>query len=127
MKQREYCASHDIVLMGYRPFVNNSSANRGKDTPDVLRLPEIINIAKRLGDSVTPAQVIVAWALRCGVCIIPKSTNANRIIENMNGAALVDKLTDEDMKTMASLDRHLRTCGHRYYAGRTAEEFWDGE
>jgi len=126
-KQREYCASHDIVMMGYRPLVNNSSPRRGKDTPNVLCLPEIIKIAQRIGDSVTPAQVIIAWALRCGVSVVPKSTNHDRIVENMGGINIVDKLTDDDMKTIASLDKHIRTCGPVYYAGRTAEEFWDGE
>jgi len=126
-KQREYCATHDIALMGYRPLGNNSSPRRGKDTPNILELPEVVAIAKRLGDRVTPAQVAIAWALRCGVIIVPKSTTPARIAENMGGADLVDKLTDEDMKTLATVDRHIRTCGAVYYAGRTAEEFWDGE
>jgi len=124
-KQLEFCKAHDILLMGYRPLGNNSSPRRGKDTPDILKMPEILRIAEKHG--ATAAQVVLAWSLRRGICVIPKSTNPARVVENMKSVEFVDKLDEDDMKVIATLDRHIRTCGAGYYAGRPAEVFWDGE
>jgi len=124
-QQEEFCKAHDMVLMGFRPLGNNSSPRRGKDTPDILRMPEVLRIAEKHG--ATSAQVVLAWSMRRGISVIPKSITPERIKENMGCDAVVDKLDDDDMKAIAALDRHIRTCGPVYYAGRTEEDFWDGE
>jgi len=124
-KQLEFCKAHDILLMGYRPLGNNSSPRRGKDTPNILLMPELVKIAEK--HKATVAQIVLAWSLRRGICVVPKSSNPDRVTENMGCIAFIDKLDDDDIKIISSLDRHIRTCGPVYYCGRTAEEFWDGE
>ena len=123
--QRAFCAAHGIALMGYRPLGNNSSPRRGAATPDVLRLPAVCAVAARHG--ATPAQTVLAWAVRAGVAVVPKSVHPARIAENMASLALVPALDADDLRALDALDAHIRTCGSVYYAGRSESEFWDGE
>ena len=62
------------------------------------------DIAARLG--CTPAQVVLAWHLRLGCSVIPRSTNAGRLAENL--AATRVHLTDDDLRGIAGLE-----TGHR--------------
>lgn len=48
------------------------------------------------------AQVILRWQLQRGIVVIPKSTHKERMSENFN--VFDFQLTDEEMKTIASLD-----------------------
>ena len=123
--QRAFCAAHGIALMGYRPLGNNSSPRRGADTPDVLQLPAVRAVAERHG--ATPAQAVLAWAVRAGVSVVPQSVHPARIAENMASLALADALDDDDIRAIDALDAHIRTCGSVYYVGRSESEFWDGE
>ena len=123
--QRAFCAAHGIALMGYRPLGNNSSPRRGAATPDVLQLPAVRAVAARHG--ATPAQAVLAWAVRCGVAVVAKSARPARIAENMASLALADALDADDLRALDALDAHIRTCGSAYYAGRSESEFWDDE
>jgi diketogulonate reductase-like aldo/keto reductase len=72
---------------------------------ELLAHPVITAIAERLGRS--PAQVVIAWHLRLGNVVIPKSVTPARIEENF---AVFDlHLTDEDLAAIAGLDAGLRT------------------
>ena len=61
--------SRGVQLEGYSPLKTMS-----------LRDPRLLAIAERL--SVTPAQVVLRWHVEHGIVAIPKSTNAERIVEN---------------------------------------------
>lgn len=67
--------------------------------------PAVTEIAKAYG--VTPAQVVLAWHLRQGRIVIPKSVTPARIAENL-GATAVD-LQDRDLDVLDGLDRGMRT------------------
>ena len=47
---------------------------------ELLREPVVAAAAARLG--CTPAQALLAWNLRRGACVVPKSVTAERIEEN---------------------------------------------
>ncbi|PWI13855.1 oxidoreductase [Streptomyces sp. Act143] len=71
----------------------------------VLAEPVLTAIAERYGKS--PAQVVLRWHLQLGNIVIPKSVTPARVREN---AAVFDfALTDEEMTSIAGLDRGLRT------------------
>lgn len=71
----------------------------------VDEVPELVAIAKAHGR--TPSQVALRWNVQTGVITIPKTTRRERLIEN---ADLFDfSLTDAELRTIASLDRHQRT------------------
>lgn len=68
--------------------------------------PAVQSIARRLGKS--PAQVILRWHLQLGCSVIPRSSRAAGLAENLD---LFDfALTEPDMAQLATLDAGVR-CG----------------
>lgn len=95
----DYCESNNIRLQAYCSFgglaINNNS---------LVEDPIVKDISKRY--QVTPAQVLLAWAVQKGVAVIPKSTNEHRIKENIqinfrlsqNDLSLIDSLGSVNCK-----------------------------
>lgn len=84
-----------------------------RDIPDLLEIPEVKAIATRLGK--TPAQILLKWIVKRGVAAIPKSTNADRLRQNL---AIFDfDLTAEDMATLKGLDKGIRICTFDFFPG----------
>ena len=91
---RAYGAEHGIATEAWSPIARGGIA--GDQT--------IESIAQRVGR--TPAQVTLRWHLERGDIIFPKSTHRERMEENF---ALFDfGLSDEDVATIAALDRGER-------------------
>ncbi len=89
-----FCREHGIVVEAWSPIM------KGR----VLQVPELREIGERHGK--TAAQVTLRWNLQNGVVTIPKSVHRERIAEN---ADLFDfELSDDEMATIASLDRGER-------------------
>jgi len=66
---------------------------------------EVINtIAQK--HKATPAQVVLAWAMKLGYAVIPSSTKRENLASNMTAVDL--QLDDQDMANIAALDRHQR-------------------
>ncbi|PJF08679.1 aldo/keto reductase [Pseudorhodobacter sp. MZDSW-24AT] len=55
----------------------------------------------------TPAQVILRWHLQLGCSVIPRSTHAGRLAQNLDVTDF--SLTPEEMTAMATLDAGTRT------------------
>jgi len=107
------CRELGVAVTAYSPLGS-------QDRPPVLRAegernllldPLVTEIAESLG--VTPAQVLIAWALQRGTAVIPKSVNPARLEENFAAAKV--ELGPIDMQRLGSLD-----AGRRYVTG----EFW---
>jgi alcohol dehydrogenase (NADP+) len=81
---------------------------KADDEPVLLEEPAIHEIAD--AHDASPAQVLISWAVHRGTAVIPKSTTPAHIRENLAAADL--DLTEEDMNTIADLDR-----GYRYLEG----------
>lgn len=83
------------------------------NVPELLEIPEINVIATRLNKS--PAQILLKWIIKRGVAAIPKSTNANRLRQNIS---LFDfDLTDDDMETIKKLDKGIRIVNFEFFQG----------
>lgn len=81
--------------------------------PDLLDIPEIIEVAKRIDK--TPAQILLKWIIKRGICAIPKSTNVNRLRQNI---ALFDfDLSDADMEIIKKLDKGFRIVDFDFFPG----------
>jgi diketogulonate reductase-like aldo/keto reductase len=90
---RTHCFEKNIIIEAYSPLT------RGKRFKD----PILMKIAEGHGKS--PAQILVRWAIQIGVVPLPKSTHADRIIEN---AKVFDfELNDDDMASLGSLNEGL--------------------
>jgi 2,5-diketo-D-gluconate reductase A len=87
-------ASHGIITQSWTPLGGGRSFDA----------PEIMAIAKRLGKS--PAQVILRWHLEIGCSVIPRSTRAAGLAENLDVFDFA--LTKEDHAAISSLDRAER-------------------
>lgn len=84
-----------------------------RDIPDLLDIPEVKTIATRLGK--TPAQILLKWIIKRGVAAIPKSTNADRLRQNL---AIFDfDLTADDMNTLKGLDKGIRIQTFDFFQG----------
>lgn len=88
---RDFHQRHNIVTECYSPLGRGTSLDNG-----VIKA-----IAAKHGK--TPAQAILRWHIQQGLVVIPKSTHAERIRENID---IFDfALDDADMTSIADLDR----------------------
>ena len=128
--QREllaWCSDHDIVLTAYSPL---GSGDRNPefmrdDEPEPLKHPVILEIAAR--HQLSAGQVLIAWAIQRGTCVIPKSSNPERLRQNFEAASIV--LADGDMAAIAELESGYRIFHGGFFAeegsGYTVAGLWD--
>jgi alcohol dehydrogenase (NADP+) len=123
----DYCHDAGIVVTAYSPLGSRdrNPALKAADEPDVLADAVITDIAAEL--NATPAQVLIAWALKRGTAVIPKSVTTARIRENFAASAI--KLSADHGERIASLDRHRRLVTGGLFAlpgsPYTYENVWD--
>ncbi|ASC71603.1 Aldo-keto reductase [Halomicronema hongdechloris C2206] len=109
----QFCRDQGIHLTAYSPLgsADRPDSLKAATDPVLLDDPTIATIATN--HQVTPAQVLISWAIHRGTAVIPKSVTPARIEQNLAAAKV--SLTPDDMAAIARLDRH-----HRYVSG----EFW---
>lgn len=95
-----------LQVTGFSPLGSSSYVELGMATPtdSALTDPTIVSLADAKG--VSPAQLILKWGLQRGLSIIPKSTKPERLAQNLDLEGV--ELSDDDMKTMAALDKGRR-------------------
>ena len=101
---REYCAREGIVLQAYASLggQDGSKATWEALGGPLLQAPPVLSVASdHAADHVTPAQVLLRWALQKGVAIIPKSGRQTRMAENASLFNFV--LTDAQMAAIDAL------------------------
>src|SRR5271166_1502126 len=81
-----FCQQHGIVLLAFAALGHSS-------TPNVLEDPVITAAAGRL--SMTPAQVVLSWAVQRGTAYLTTSTKAARIQENFEIATLPEDVMSD--------------------------------
>lgn len=96
--------------------------------PALLDDATILDVAARHG--APPATIALAWAVRSGLAIIPKSTHPERIVQNGAALALAQGLSNDDIARLDGLDRrfHFLEAGWRGYAwkrGMSLDELYD--
>jgi 2,5-diketo-D-gluconate reductase A len=72
-EQRAYNSAHEIVTVSWSPL--------GPGT-DLLQHPTIADIGARYGK--TPGQVVLRWHVELGLVAIPKSSNPQRLAQNLD-------------------------------------------
>jgi len=86
----DFCNKNNIFLQSY------STLGKGK----ILNNQIIENISKNYNKS--SAQICLKWTLQKGIGVIPKSSNENRIKENID---IFDfEISEEDMKKLDDLN-----------------------
>ena len=97
------CAVLNMTLVAYSPL----SAYPFVMTP--IMDPIVGYIAAKL--SVTPAQVILKWILQQGALAIPRSTDHERLTDNLAAMKMLP-LTPEDMDLLSSITQLIRSPSH---------------
>jgi len=127
MELLNYCHDQDIHLTAYSPLGSKDRVKQMKkeDEPDLMKVPQVVAIAEKHGCS--SAQVLIAWHLVRDCAVIPKSTNPQRIRENLAAAKI--HLDADDLRKLAKLDRHYRFVDGSFWAREgspyTLESLWD--
>ena len=101
---RETLSKYDIKLMSWYPL--------GHGDKSLINEPVFVELGKKYGKS--SAQIILRWHIQMGFVVIPGSRNVAHIKDNLD--ILDFKLTDEEMREIAKLDKNTR------YYHRTDEQ-----
>jgi len=108
LQQQEFIDWHKeqgIEVTAYSPFANqNDFYAGGHKVTALIEHPIIKKVAEKHG--ATGAQVALAWGIKRGTSVVPKSVNEKRIKENQG--CLNVKLDDEDMKEIAKVNGPTR-------------------
>ncbi|CZT04114.1 probable alcohol dehydrogenase [Rhynchosporium agropyri] len=97
-----YCTSHDILPVAYSPLGSQHQVHSTGEK--VTTNKELMELA--YAKSVTLAQILIAWGLRRGYAVLPKSSDAKRIESNFQ----LIELSEEDMAVVNKVaeGRHTR-------------------
>lgn len=110
----DFCLKRNILLTAYSPLGSGdrSEKMKAKNEPSLFDIPLIKGIAAKHG--IYPAQVLINWHIQRGISVIPKSATKKNIESNLMAEQI--ELDHDDMKQIATLDRH-----YRFVTGK----FWD--
>jgi len=100
------CKEKDISVTAFSPLgaLSYVPINMAQAADTVLEEPVVLAAAQRLEK--TAAQIVLRWGLQRNVSIIPKSSNPERLYENLQ---LFDfTLSDQEMADISALNRNQR-------------------
>ncbi len=107
-----YAKKHNIHLTAYSPLGNNLS---GKTK--IVDYPQVKEVADKY--KADPAQVLIAWGVKRGYSVIPKSVTDSRIKSNFDQL----ELSEEDYEKVTSLYKELGKV--RFNIPYTYEPKWN--
>jgi diketogulonate reductase-like aldo/keto reductase len=121
-----YMKAEGIHLTGYSPI---GSSNSKFATINVLELPTITRLAEKYNKS--PAQIALRWNVQQGHSVLPKSTHADRLAQNIE---IFDfEISKEDLDEFDKIEQHRLLRGDEMWVNdttspyKTVEELWDGD
>lgn len=123
----KYGEEQGIHFTAYSPLGSKDrpASLKNDDEKPILEDPVIGEIAKK--NQVSPAQILIAWALGRGTSVIPKSVSPERLKQNMEASDLT--LKPGDMEAISKLDKHARYVDGSFWclegSPYTLETLWD--
>ena len=125
----DYLMAHDIQPIGFMPLGSPQRPERDMCQEDVadLQIPEMQEIAKAHGCH--PALIALKWAHQRGQIPIPFSVHEAEYVSNLK-AMIEDPLTEEEMKTIETLERNNRLVKGQVFLWEGAKDWhdlWDEE
>ncbi|NGZ89589.1 aldo/keto reductase [Psychroflexus maritimus] len=109
----QFCQSHKIHLTAYSPLGSGdrSPQMKAENEPSLLENTTVLKIAEE--NLCSPAQVLIKWSVERGCSVIPKSTNSERIKQNLESIKV--ELSAEAMQDLKSLDKHFRYVNGKFF------------
>ena len=125
----DYLTEHKIQPIGFMPLGSPQRPERDMCPEDVadLQTPEMQEIAKAHGCH--PALIALKWAHQRGQIPIPFSVHEAEYVSNLK-AMTEDPLTEEEMKTIETLERNNRLVKGQVFLWEGAkawQDLWDEE
>lgn len=123
----DYCKKNGIEIIGFCPIGSPTRPDRDKTADDIadIEVPEVQAIAKAHG--VHPAVICLKWAVQRGHSPIPFSIHRNEYMSNIK-SSYEDPLTDEEMATLATVDKNCRLIKGQVFLWEGAgdwQDLWD--
>mmetsp|Transcript_50185 Transcript_50185/g.58586 ORF Transcript_50185/g.58586 Transcript_50185/m.58586 type:complete len:417 (+) Transcript_50185:65-1315(+) len=101
---RDRCKKENVQYQAYSTLGSQRVNHQGHEVNPVLNDNQIIDIAR--SHSVDAASVVINWATKRGVSVLPASTKKDRQKSNLEASYSFD-LTEAEMKVLDSLDGTL--------------------
>ena len=125
----DYLTEHKIQPIGFMPLGSPQRPERDMCPEDVadLQTPEMQEIAKAHGCH--PALIALKWAHQRGQIPIPFSVHEAEYVSNLK-AMTEDPLTEEEMKTIETLERNNRLVNGQVFLWEGVKDWhdlWDEE
>lgn len=116
--QVEFCKSKNIPITAYSPLGTRGLVkllNKNDSLPDLLTNTTVLTLAKKYNK--TPAQIALKHLIQKGIIVIPKSTNPQRIKNNIQLFGW--KLNAQDVSALNNLDKGTkgRICDFAFLPG----------
>lgn len=124
---KDFCDANNIAITAYSSLgsLDRPAAMKAADEPALMELPVVQDLARSRACS--PAQILIAWAINRGTAVIPKSTNAGRMAQNL--ACTDMDFSQQEMQALDELDRHYRFVTGKFFevpnGPYTAAGIWD--
>jgi len=104
LKLIKFCTDRDILVTAYSPFGRPHIIGQENAAKLAINDPKVKEIANRYNKST--GQIILRYLINNGVIVVPKSTNKERIQQNIN---IFDfDLSEEDTKTLHGINTNTR-------------------
>lgn len=105
-KLLRFCQEQQIVTTAFSPFgaLSYKELGMAEESDSLLEVDVIRQIAA--SHHKTSAQILLRWGVQRGTAVIPKSSNTQRLVENIS---LFDfELSESEMEAISNLNRHRR-------------------
>ncbi len=120
----EWLVAHNVQPIGFMPIGSPTRPERDMMPEDVadIQLPEMKAIAEAHG--IHPAVVALKWAAQRGQIPIPFSVFENEYVSNLR-CVTEDPLTEEEMATIATLEKNNRLVKGQVFLWEGANDWHD--
>ncbi|ACO69110.1 predicted protein [Micromonas commoda] len=129
-----WCVTRGVVVQAYGPLgsgdqFSSDGMGRERSGAEPVDHPAVINAAKATG--MTRHQVLLRWNVgRGNVCVIPKSANPERQLENLRAVTGDTALPPEHADAIGSFEEQYRLQHGSFHTGpgkpyRTLADLWD--
>ncbi|NET37667.1 MAG: aldo/keto reductase [Cyanothece sp. SIO1E1] len=121
-----YCRDQGIHVTAYSPLGSRDRPDIMKQSNEPPLLESEVVKATATEEGLTPAQLLIAWAIDRGTSVIPKSSNPDRIAENLKAASHV--LSSAARSALDGIDTRFRYVNPKDWflpdITYTGSDFW---